>query len=52
MQSSAQMGMQTMDSALIRLVKLGQITRDAALLATTNQRELYEAMGGMGARNI
>lgn len=52
MQSSAQMGMQTMDSALIRLVKLGHISREAALLATTNQRELYEAMGGLGARNL
>ena len=52
MQSSAQMGMQTMDSALIRLVKLGHISREAALLSTTNQRELYEAMGGLGARNI
>jgi twitching motility protein PilT len=52
MQSSAQMGMQTMDSALLRLVKLGHITRESALLATTNQRELYEAMGGLSARNL
>jgi twitching motility protein PilT len=53
MQSGAQFGMQTMDSALLALVRSGQISKESALLSSTNPRDLLEAMkGGVGARNI
>jgi twitching motility protein PilT len=52
MQSSAQVGMQTMDAHLVKLVKLREITRETALAATTNPRDLYEALGGSNARNL
>ncbi len=53
MQSGSQYGMQTMDSNLLNLFKQGQISRDTALLASSNPRELFEAIqGGRVARNV
>ena len=49
LQTSAQAGMQTMDSALAALVRSGKITRQLAEQRATSPEELRRLMGGDAA---
>jgi twitching motility protein PilT len=46
LQTSAQSGMQTMDSSLAQLVRAGKITRQLAEQRATSPEELRRLMGG------
>ncbi|MHB8189405.1 MAG: type IV pilus twitching motility protein PilT [Ferrimicrobium sp.] len=53
MQAGGQFGMQTMDSSLLELVRSGRVSREIALGASTNARDLEASFqGGARARNL
>jgi twitching motility protein PilT len=52
MQTGGKFGMQTMDAALVELVRKGEISREEAERRSSNPEELQRLMGGAGAATM